>query len=242
MCWLKVNWSNSNWTGSHVCFANQLINVQFLRERVGHRAPGERNTNSAASQHHQTQGGAVSRAGGLAGEFAQGCKKSFGKPIYLSGLVYKQNVVLTWTFPLVAGGHEVGDQPTGAAEGGGQAEGESAREREHRAPEKQIFKSEGGRRERLLLFFQREMTDRLSAFNFANMRLCCWKMDNEIQASGMFTDLIFEYICIYMFVHMFLIFKTLYKKITATTESLICSVFYNLLCFLFCFVFLTIVS
>lgn len=160
MCWLELNWSNSIWTRSHVCFANQPINVQFLRERIGHRAPGERNTNSAASQHHQTQGGAVSRAGGLAGEFVQGCKTCvFWQPIYLSSSVYKQNV-LTWTFPLVAGGHAVGDQSTGAAEGGGQTEGKSTREREHRAPEKQIFKSQGGRRERLLLFFQREVTDR----------------------------------------------------------------------------------
>lgn len=37
---------------------------------------------------------------------------------------------------------------------------------------------------------------------------------NEIQASEMFTDLIFEYICIYKFVHMFfiLIFSILYTN------------------------------
>lgn len=60
---------------------------------------------------------------------------------------------------------------------------------------------------------------------------------NEIQASEMFTDLIFEYICIYKFVHMFfiLIFSILYTKFLKPPLSL-CSVFYNVLVVFFCFV------
>lgn len=66
----------------------------------------------------------------------------------------------TWTFHLVAGGHAAGDQSAGAAEGGGETEGKTARERQHsRTPKKQVAESEGRRRERILLFpLQRQIT------------------------------------------------------------------------------------
>lgn len=59
----------------------------------------------------------------------------------------------------MAGGHEVGDQSAGAATEG-EKSGNTARERKHRrAPKKQVLESEGRRRERILLLFQRQMKE-----------------------------------------------------------------------------------
>lgn len=44
-----------------------IVHVQLFREWAGHGVSGEGVSNAAAAQHHQTQGGAVSRVGGLAG-------------------------------------------------------------------------------------------------------------------------------------------------------------------------------
>lgn len=117
-----------------------------------------------------------------------------------------------WTVHLVAGRHAVGDQSTGAAKGGGETAGTTARERQHRrTPEKQVFESEGRRRERILLFlFQRQITERSgSGLNGRSVSLYLCHCDvmlpdivhcNALSASTseMFTDLIFERICIYV--------------------------------------------
>lgn len=64
-----------------------------------------------------------------------------------------------WAFGGVAGGHAVGDQPTGAAEGGGQEEGNPAGEGEGwGTAEEQVSEGEGRDRERILLLFQRQVT------------------------------------------------------------------------------------
>lgn len=97
--------------------------VQLFGERAGHGASGERVSDAAAAQHHQTQGGAVPRVGSL------------------------------------AGGHALGDQPTGAAEGGGEEEGEAGGEGEDgRTSEEQVSEGEGRGREGILLLFQRQVT------------------------------------------------------------------------------------
>lgn len=64
-----------------------------------------------------------------------------------------------WVFLGVAGGHAVGDQPTGAAEGGGEEEGKPAGEGQGRGTsEEQVSEGEGRGRERILLLFQRQVT------------------------------------------------------------------------------------
>lgn len=123
--------------------------MQFFRERAGHGASGERVPDAAAAQHHQTQGGAVSGVRRLAGAaeriFREIRQQHFSLP--------------TGAFRAVAGGHEVGDQPTGAAEGGGEEEGTPAGEGEGRATsEEQVSEGEGRAGERLLLLFQRQVT------------------------------------------------------------------------------------
>lgn len=64
-----------------------------------------------------------------------------------------------WAWGGVAGGHALGDQPTGAAEGGGEEEGEAGGEGEDgRTSEEQVAEGEGRGREGILLLFQRQVT------------------------------------------------------------------------------------
>lgn len=75
------------------------------------------------------------------------------------------NGILFFYYP-VAGGHAASDQRTGAAKGGGETEGESKRKTDKQssgASEKQVFEIEGRRRERILLLFQRKMTEKRSS-------------------------------------------------------------------------------
>lgn len=105
-----------------------------------------------------------------------------------------------WTFDLVAGGHEVGNQSTGAAKGGGEKEGQTARERKHsRTSKKQIFKSEGRRRERFfLLLFQRQMTERsssrVSAFIFCHHELMLWHQQVKYLQTSYFDIIVYMYV------------------------------------------------
>lgn len=76
------------------------------------------------------------------------------------------SLLLTGSLVGVAGGHAVGDQPTGAAEGGGEEEGEPAGEGEGEGggtPEEQVPEGEGGDREGILLLFQRHVTQTSSS-------------------------------------------------------------------------------
>lgn len=122
------------------------VDVQLFREWTGHSASGEGVPNAAAPQHHQTQGGAVSRVRRLA-----------GMVVCIPTVQLFSSV--NWVFGGVAGGHAVGDQPTGAAERGGEEEGKPAGEGGGGGTsEEQVPAGEGRDRERILLLFQRQVT------------------------------------------------------------------------------------
>lgn len=124
------------------------VDVQFFREWAGHGASGERVPDAAATQHYQTQGGAVPRVRRLA-----------GIALWIQIIQSTTSSFVNWDFRGVAGGHAVGHQPTGAAEGGGEEEGKPAGEGEGwGTSEEQVCESEGRGRERIFLLFQRHVT------------------------------------------------------------------------------------
>ena len=110
---------------------------------------------------------------------------------------------MDFLFCLAAGGHAGGDQSAGAGTGGEESEGQRAGERKDSGiPKKQISESEGRRREEILLLFQRQIT--VSSLNGLRIGFypCHWELMlphvlSSESTSQMFTDLTYEYICIY---------------------------------------------
>lgn len=103
----------------------------------------------------------------------------------------------------VAGGHALGDQPAGAAEGGGEEEGEAGGEGEDgRTSEEQVSEGEGRGREGILLLFQRQVTktssgslnrpepvlvwDQLTMFTASDLIYLC---RDEFTGSGLYIKL-----------------------------------------------------
>lgn len=147
--WLLISWFYLRYILSYqsTFLLYPCVDVQLLREWAGHGASGEGVPHAAAPQHHQTQGGAVSRVRRLAGTVVCVFQQ------------FKLFSSVNWVFGGVAGGHAVGDQPTGAPEGGGEEEGKPAGEGGGGGTsEEQVPAGEGRDRERILLLFQRQVT------------------------------------------------------------------------------------
>lgn len=97
------------------------------------------------------------------------------------------------------GGHATGDQSTGAAEGGGAAEGAGARARHTGTAEEQVSEGEGRRRTRVLLFFfQRQtVTEEKKPLHVGR---CEQRLTD---GRWMFTDFTYLFLCLYIVANSF---------------------------------------
>lgn len=177
--------SSSWWWSSNSSLSTG--DVQLFGGRTSDCTPGEGTADSAASEHHQTQGGALPRAGRLAGERREEKRWRAGRQADAAD-----------GSSAVSGGHEAGDRPAGAAARGGATEGEGEGEGEPSGtPAEQVSQSEGGRRERILLLpFQGQVSKYQPDWKPARPQTSTCLLDLQWSRSHTSRFLLDLYICV----------------------------------------------